>query len=394
MKDKKRLIVLLVVVVVIVAGYYLGYKPIIGKGVTLKEEISALNAEIASLEPDYLRMAEIEEEIADIEKANDDKLAKYPAMLSEEYAFRLLFDIEEMSGVEFRDISFGEVEIISSTTPEAAPAVEDGEDGTNSEASPEVVEEKSFAQSVTTRCETDYEGLKEMLKFIYKYKNMTVIENLNVADIATTTDLSVNMQLQMIGVSSSPNNKPPKFDKVELGHEVFFDIFASEELDEEMADKGKKRREERKNSKDKRGEKTKKKGERDDLADILIDVHSTAADAEAQMIGMLAVNPSSSVINSDYNNQVSVTVYLETYGENIVATYYMNGEERSETFPMGKVLEMDIYSSERVDGNDLSSIFLNVNNTTPYKFYINIKDDDPEWSRIDFGSMQGDYEIR
>ncbi len=392
MKGNKNLIILLIVLAILVGGYYGAYRPIVGKGQRLESEINDLNSQIAALEPDYLKMAEIQEEIASIEEVNTKKLAKYPAKLSEEFGFRLLFDIEKMSGVEFKDVAFGNVELISSGNVAPAPSAEEGS-AEGGESTPAPEPENSYSQSINTRTVTDYEGLKEILKFIYKYPNLTVIENLNVTDISGTTDLAMDMQLQMIGISSSPNDKMPEFDKVERGKDVFFDLVYGEELDPEKADLGKKFREERKKNEGK-SPSSKKKGPKEGFADIFLDVHAVTADSEAQSLGMVTVNPSSSVIKSDVNGQMSVDIIIENYGEDLVATYYMNGEERSEIFPMGEVLEMAVYSSERTGEEDYSSVIVNIENITTNKLYINLADEDENNPRIIFNNITGDYEIR
>ncbi len=386
--SEKKLLAILIILAVGIAFYYFVYSPIITKVTELRNSVSSMQNEMQGLK-DKNNKNQIEKEIKDLKESNEKILLKYPAMLSEENAMRLVLDIEkDVEGIQFDEVDFNPVQLLSISSEGEIKAEDKQSTNLNGEQNGVVIDtgnlqvmkndEKlkgkdiSFFQTLELKSTMSYDSLKKMLTYINNYKNKTVVDDVTISSSAQNDMVDVTLSLRMLGISSSTNTGKVEFDGVEKGKTEFFKSSKSN-VDGTLIGKI--------------------AGVKDDMGDMFIDIHSTSSDAPAQTVGMTK-NSGSSIISQDANKVVNIDVTILLENERYVARYFMNGTTKKSYFNKGDALEIDVYSSKRNGSNDKVGVVLNLRNKSDDTVYVNLYDEDEDNPRFKIGVSEGKYKVR
>lgn len=355
---EKQLIGLAVLLLVILLGYTFLYRPMMATRETLESEIDALNQQLTVLREEYAKMPEYEAGIISAENTIKEVTAKYPADLTQESAFKLIFDIEDaIEATEFTSVTFTPPEVLSYSS-------EDSSDGA-----------VSLVQRVSTSQELTYEEVKDLLRYIYGYDDRTVLDGLtlSVSDNSGLINITLGMNMYAIVDGERPFTLP-EFETVPTGREVLFSTKKAEQVAVERE-----RREQVK----------------DEFSDLFIALKPTASDIESQVIGFTLDNIQKSYIKLNVNGVLEGKLRVYQQDNQYYASYEIDGVRReAQRFDKGTALEMDVFAAKRLDDFDKVGLNLEVINETSSTFYINIKEEDYDSPRLKIEVTGGNVQIR
>ncbi len=399
---EKTLLLVLGVLLIGTAFYYLVYSPIDSKGNELRRNIASIKSQISEIKTTHDKEIIIKE-IEKLKLSNDVILNKYPSLLTEENPMRLFIDMEkEIEDVKFNDITFKPIQILKIADEnyvEKANTVADNNyknkfsecDFNNKKLDKDIIADKeglesgelkekdvSFCQSVEFGVIVNYENLKKILDYINSYHIKTVVDDISIRKEDEDGVLGVNMNLRMIGISSSTNTNRPSFDSVPKGRDELF------EPSEDKSSLSMSMFYDKLNDKN---------TPRDERGDLFININPVSSDDTAQKVGMLPEKELDS-IRLDENKVVQVDITVLKEDDKYIARYYMNGITKKAFFERGNAIEVDVYSSLRDGDNDKSGVILNLRNDIDEILYINVYDDDKDNPRFDTGITEGKYLVR
>ncbi|MBR6223519.1 MAG: hypothetical protein IKQ71_08775 [Lachnospiraceae bacterium] len=193
-----NLILTLLGIIILGVAVFLGAKPNWEDKQSIDEEVKQLQAKYDDLSSKKARQAEYEAGIEEYNRKYEEKLAKYPANLNQEYTVAFIEGIRQ--NYEFNALSLGlgkpeEFYVLGAkAAPEAAPA--EGEnaegDGTEEAAAP-AADAATDAAAVTTQSgpvaykaqfpisyEGSYEGIKDFLNYVAGYKYRMTVDSTSI----------------------------------------------------------------------------------------------------------------------------------------------------------------------------------------------------------------------
>ena len=353
---EKKLIALVVFLFLLLIIYYALYRPIMKQQEEVETQISSLKTELSEINKEYQQMTFYEDETQKAYDLIEKMQHEYPAGLSQESAFELLFDIEnEFDGLIFTDVGFSEVETLMYS------------DEKNDENTI-----KSVRQTMTTNIELSYNDLKSFLRFIGTYQDRSVVTNLNMMLNEEENLIGIDMTLNQYAlIGGGREYTPPSFEDVPVGKDQPFDSPNLQILEEN--------------------------GEArvyDAQADLYLAIKPTQADGNAQVMGLFLDDNQSTYVTSDENAEVTASLRLFYEGEQAYATYSFGGQTKAkQAFELGNALEMALFASKRLSDVDDSSMRMTISNETGVPLYINVEEEDPENPRLRIIVTEGEVVI-
>lgn len=349
---EKKLIALVGFLAVLLIIYYALYRPIMKEKEVLEGEIEVLNTTVGELRVEYDKMPFYEEEIVN----SKDRIAliesNYPAGISQESGFKLLFDIEShFTEVEFKDIGFSDITTLSYSD-------ERQDENTL----------RAIAQIMTTGGDFTYTDLKELIRFLGRYEDRSVLSNLNMTlneeENLITTTFAIN-QYALEG--GGRIFEIPQFDAVPKGKDQPFDSPTMNYVP--------------------RDELTR---ESDPSSDLFVILKPTASDGNAQIMGLTSDETEATYITSDVNQHLTGSLRIfEESGQTYVTYSYGGQSKNKQAFNLGNALELDLFASRRIDEDDLSSMTLQISNEIDKTLYINVKEEDKNSPRLEVEILSG-----
>ena len=355
---EKQLIGVVAVLLVLVALYFAAYKPMLNKRIALEEEIDSLTVTATELRKEYEQLPVYKEGILAAQKNIKAIEGNYPAGLSQEAAFKLIFDIEEdFETMQFEDVTFSGKEVLSYS------------DENNDENT-------LFAtkQTMTSNFVMTYDTLKEFLAFIRDYPNRTVLSDINLNLIEDKKEIGFTLSANSYAIEGGGRAyTKPTFSEVPLGKDQLFDTPRVEDLPDILLDDQ----------------------PRDPKSDFFISLSPVQADIAAQIIGLSTDNNQSTYVENDLNDVVQAIIRIYEENGDYFVNYDVGGSYRSGIpFDLGDALELDLYSTARVDENDAVGMTLTVFNETDYILYINMKEEDEDQPRFRVNVSEGKVKMK
>jgi len=349
----KRLLGILGIAIIGLILYYAVYRPITIKKEALEIEMVAIEERVAILRVEYDKMPMYLKETEAAQTRIGEIQEKLPAELTQERAFKLLFDIERaFSDINFSNVTFSNVETLAYSN--------ELKDATT---------EMAIRQNVVSNLDLSYKDLKAFLRYIGNYEDRTVLTNLSMNLLEEENKIATTLVMNMYGlVGANREIEPVIFDTVPKGKVQPFDSpnlrITPEAVTNRVSDSN---------------------------GDLFITLKPTRADGYAQIIGLTNDPGQRSYVTGDGNNVVQANLRIFVENGNYYATYVMNGITKSrQTFEVGQALELDLYASNRVDANDLVGMNLTIVNQTQLPLYINKKEEDAAKPRLNIVSTEGD----
>lgn len=357
-RDKKLLSVLAVLLLIVLV-YYLGYRPLNKREKLVQREISSLEAELTDLRADYEKMEQFQLETEEGRSKIKEIQKAFPGLLNQERAFRFLFDVEEYFGdIEFTSVSFSDISTVFSS------------DDKNDENTIRLL-----SQEVFTSIDAEYDIVKEFLDFVNAYPDKTVASNLSLTLNEEDGLINTSFVLTMYALEGESIPKiDVEFDPVEVGNPIPFnspnvDIDLKEEEAVEYPTDGRE--------------------------DLFITIKPQDADGFAQTIGLVGNPTKSSYVETDEN--AAQAANLRVYEEN--GEYYWNYDiggtfKGRQAFDLGSIIEIVVYSSERINANDRVTMNATINNQTDIPVIISVIDEDKATPRFNLVSTEGEVIVK
>ena len=349
----KRLLGILGIAIIGLILYYAVYRPVTLKKQAIEDELVAIEERVATLRVEYDKMPFYLEETEVAETRIIEIQETLPAELTQERAFKLLFDIESaFSEVNFGSVTFSNVETLAYSNE------------LNDETT-----EMAIRQNVVSNLDLSYTDLKAFLRYIGNYEDRTVLTNLSMNLLEEENKIATTLVMNMYGlVGANREIEPVIFDTVPKGKIQPFDSPNLRITPETVTNRV-----------------------TDGTGDLFITLKPTRADGYAQIIGRTNDPGQGSYVTGDGNNVVQANLRIFVENGNYYATYVMNGVTKSrQAFDVGQALELDLYASNRVDANDLVGMNLTIVNQTQLPLYINKIEEDPTKPRLNIVSTEGE----
>ncbi|PKM57878.1 MAG: hypothetical protein CVU98_03900 [Firmicutes bacterium HGW-Firmicutes-3] len=349
----KRLLGILGIAIIGLILYYAVYRPITIKKQALEEEMVAIEERVATLRTEYDKMPFYLEETEVAQTRIKEIQEALPAELSQERAFKLLFDIENtFSNINFGNVTFSNVETLAYSNE------------LNDETT-----EMAIRQNVVSNLDLSYTDLKAFLRYISNYKDRTVLTNLSMNLLEEENKITTTLVMNMYGlVGVEREIEPVIFNTVPKGKAQPFDSPNLRITPQTVTNRV-----------------------TDGTGDLFITLKPTRADGYAQVIGLTNDPGQRSYVTGDGNNVVQANLRVFVENGNYYATYVMNGITKSrQSFEVGQALELELYASNRVDDNDLVGMNLTIVNQTQLPLYINKIEEDSTKPRLNIVSTEGE----
>jgi len=348
----KRLLGILGIAIIGLILYYAVYRPVTLKKQAIEDELVTIEERVATLRVEYDKMPFYLEETEVAETRISEIQEALPAELTQERAFKLLFDIEKaFSEVNFGSVTFSNVETLAYSNE------------LNDETT-----EMAIRQNVVSNLDLSYTDLKAFLRYIGNYEDRTVLTNLSMNLLEEENKIATTLVMNMYGlVGANREIEPVIFDTVPKGKTQPFDSPNLRITPETVTNRA-----------------------TDGTGDLFITLKPTRADGYAQIIGRTNDPGQGSYVTGDGNNVVQANLRIFVENGNYYATYVMNGMTKSrQAFDVGQALVLDLYASDRVDANDLVGMNLTIVNQTQLPLYINKIEEDPTKPRLNIVSTEG-----
>lgn len=357
-RDKKLLLVL-GVLLLIVAVYYSGYRPLVKREKAIEQEIGALEAELTQLRADYEKMDQFQLEIKEGRLEIEEIQKSFPGLLNQERAFRFLFDVEAyFEDIDFTSVSFSNISTVFSS------------DDRNDENTIRLI-----SQEIFTSIDAEYDIVKEFLEFVNDYPDKTVASNLSLTLNEEDGLINTSFVLTMYALEGESIPKiDVEFDPVEIGNPIPFNspnVDIELEQDDEI------------------------EYPTDGREDLFITIKPQDADGFAQTIGLVGNPTKSSYVESDEN--AAQAAILRVYEEN--GQYYWNYDiggtfKERQAFDLGSIIEIVVYSSERINANDRVTMNTTIINQTDIPVIISVIDEDQANPRFNLVSTEGEVIVK
>ncbi|VDN49374.1 conserved protein of unknown function [Petrocella atlantisensis] len=348
----KRLLGILGIAIIGLILYYAVYRPITIKKQALEDELVTIEERVATLRVEYEKMPAYLEETEAAQTRIDEIQEVLPAELTQERAFKLLFDIEDA----FSDINFGSVTFSNVETLAYSNELNDA------------TTEMAIRQNVVSNLDLSYTDLKAFLRYIGNYEDRTVLTNLSMNLLEEENKITTTLVMNMYGlVGQDREVEPVIFNTVPKGKAQPFDSPNLRVTPQTVTNRV-----------------------TDGTGDLFITLKPTRADGYAQIIGLTNDPGQRSYVTGDVDGVVQANLRIFIENDKYYATYEMNGSTMSrQTFEVGQALELDLYASNRVDANDQVGMNLTIVNQTELPLYINRIEEDPTKPRLNIVSTEG-----
>jgi cell wall assembly regulator SMI1 len=351
-RDKKLLMVLGVALIGLLL-YYAVYRPITNKKYEVEQELITLEERATILRTEFDKMAFYKEETIKANERIGTIQETLPAELSQERAFKLLFDIED----QFKSITFGTVTFSNIETLAYSNELSDA------------TTQMAISQNIVSNLELSYSDLKSFMRYIYSYPDRTVLTNLSMNLLEEENKIGITLVMNMYGLAGAGREGTTiEFENVPRGKSQPFD---SPQLNVGQAP-------------------AVTSHPTDGTGDLFISLKPTQSDGYAQVVGLTGDASQKSYVSADVENTVQGIIKVYVENGKYYANYDMNGvyKER-QSFDVGTALELDLYSYDRIDSTDKVAMNLTIINQTELPLYVNKIEEDLNAPRLNIVSTEG-----
>jgi len=392
----KKLLIGLGIIFLIAIFYFVPYRILKNKEKSLINEVNELEATYSKMEEDVKKK---EEYISGIEKFKldiSDYDKQLPAKVTQEFIFNTIDEMEQKLYILFPTLTFDEGEILFSLN-EVENEEDDEQDNeekmeeqeeidvlnTNKEDNKQL-QEIATKHTINTSVELSYKQLKSLLSYLYEdgQSNRIVINNLALTFNEEKDNLNASFSLSYYGLESSEREiKEVDLGTYSTGKETVFPTGA--------------------NTSNFTGgtnitEYTKPK---EDIADFFIMLNPITSDNTTAIIGEGGDETRSSYVYADKNEIVNAEVEFYQQNNKYYYRFKIEGESNPKNyttgnvFDPGKILEVQVFSVDRINEDDNSGMKLDIINNTDLPANIIYYSEDNVNPRLDFNKIEGDVII-
>lgn len=380
--SNKNTIMVLLGVILMAAAWFLGMSPMLEDKEKIDAEVKTLQAKYTDLLAKSQNQAAYEEGIATYNKKYDEKLAKFPATLDQEYTVMFIESVRQSYEFNAKTVTMGEPNqfyVLGATT--AAPA-EGTTDGTTEVAATttESAVVDSAAQDICYTAEFpityegSYEGIKELLNHVANYKYRMTVDSATIAYDVMNDRYTGAISLTSYCVSGPDRSDAPLSIDVETG---VSNIFTGEGGSSSSS--------------------TLNKYDENDGAAIANDydfyamLNPASSDVSPIVIGQEGKDASQ--VSSDANDVVALKLeFYEKEGKNYV-TYTLGDKSYEAEITSPDDVTMYVNSTARKDAEDKTTVNVTISNTMSIPVYVKVNGDDATSPRFNVTSKTGQVKV-
>ena len=364
-KDKTLLCVVGCLIVVFLSWFY-GFKNFNAKTEALERECAALQTKYNNLKDKAENKKMYEEDTVTYTYAFDETLNKYATGASQKDTLIFVSELEVNTGIWAKNVTLNESELIhtfgqiTSSNPDKTGKVY-------------TTDLKGYKKSTTYAYECTYEELKAVLEYFETYETRYTIDSISMSyneeEAVVSGSLTVS---QYIITGEDRIFEELELDDIQTGTDNLFssstfssDVNGSNKGNSILTD-----------------------------YDLAITLNSEAADMDSVVVNRKGL--ASSKLTANYNGTVNIVLTIN--GENGIYTmsyaigdkqYPSKDYEKGKSFNPGESLDLIVYSSDRVDAQDMAGAKLKVVNNSDLALNIKVVNEDAASPRFELGETSG-----
>lgn len=254
----KRLLLIFFAIVIVACSYFFIFNKGMSKAAKIEEQNTTDRAKVQQMEQMEAGLPKVKENIQTMQKKQKDIIAAYPADMKTEKVIETLQEFEDKSSnFHITDVTFamnmpiGADNSIAAADGSAAASTDTTEDTTttqetqttesadtqsteSTESTPENTtgptgNVEGYYASIGIRYEASYEGLKDMIAYVNKFKDRTTIAQFSASFDNSTGKLTGDMTLNMYYLENTGKDYvPPVFENMPKGVNNIFGGSSSE----------------------------------------------------------------------------------------------------------------------------------------------------------------------
>ena len=199
----KRLLLIFFAIVIVACSYFFIFNKGMSKAAKIEEQNTTDRAKVQQMEQMEAGLPKVKENIQTMQKKQKDIIAAYPADMKTEKVIETLQEFEDKSSnFHITDVTF------AMNMPIGAPENTTGPTGNV----------EGYYASIGIRYEASYEGLKDMIAYVNKFKDRTTIAQFSASFDNSTGKLTGDMTLNMYYLENTGKDYvPPVFENMPKG---------------------------------------------------------------------------------------------------------------------------------------------------------------------------------
>ena len=235
----KRLLLIFFAIVIVACSYFFIFNKGMSKAAKIEEQNTTDRAKVQQMQQMEAGLPKVKENIQTMQKKQKDIIAAYPANMKTEKVIETLQEFEDKSSnFHITDVTFamnmpiGAENSTAAADGSAAASTDTTEDTTttqetqsteSTESTPENTtgptgNVEGYYASIGIRYEAGYEGLKDMIAYVNKFKDRTTIAQFSASFDNSTGKLTGDMTLNMYYLENTGKDYvPPVFENMPKG---------------------------------------------------------------------------------------------------------------------------------------------------------------------------------
>ena len=225
----KRLLLIFFAIVIVACSYFFIFNKGMSKAAKIEEQNTTDRAKVQQMEQMEAGLPKVKENIQTMQKKQKDIIAAYPADMKTEKVIETLQEFEDKSSnFHITDVTFAMNMPIGADNSTAAAdgsaaASADTQSTESTESTPENTtgptgNVEGYYASIGIRYEASYEGLKDMIAYVNKFKDRTTIAQFSASFDNSTGKLTGDMTLNMYYLENTGKDYvPPVFENMPKG---------------------------------------------------------------------------------------------------------------------------------------------------------------------------------
>jgi len=370
---ERYLVITALSLVIVVVFIFLLYRPLSNRIILASNEINTLNNELNQLTLEYKSKKVYEDEIEDMQDYVEEMKKEFPGYTTQESIIYTMLQIEA---------AIDSLEIPSYSMERPVVLVQ-GEAVDDDEADTVFVEGNFMETKTQLSVQMNYQDMKNFLEYIRNYEKKLSIESLNISNDLENNLVSMNFSLNFYSLSSLDFVPKDYFGDFEKKEGPIFEPYEEAKISVE----------DQEYNVDVIPEVIKEED------DIVLSLSSIYSDGSNIIMYVNGDTQGTTTVYSDEVDRVEGELVFEQVGTSYSVKYKVNNDvfpvnyNSSHIFVPGKVINVRVRSSYRIDDTDVNGIDMTVFNSTDLPVEIEVINDDTASPRFSIVKQTGTVSV-
>lgn len=375
--SNKNTLMVLLGVIIMAAAWFLGMSPMLDEKEKIDAEVKTLQAKYTDLLAKSQNQAAYEEGIATYNKKYDEKLAKFPATLDQEYTVMFIESVRQAYDFNAKAVTMGEPTqfyVLGATPAPAEGEAATTTDATTAPAVDPATQNICYTAEFPITYEGSYEGIKELLNHVANYKNRMTVDSTTIQYDVLNDKYNGTITLTSYCVSGPDRSDAPLSIDVETGVSNLFTGQGGSSSSSTLT----------------------KYDENDGAAiandyDFYVMLNPASSDVSPIVVGQEGKDASQ--VSSDANDAVALKLeFYEKEGKNYV-TYTLGDKSYEAEITSPDDVTLYVNSTARKDAEDKTTVNVTITNTMSIPVYVKVNGDDATSPRFNVTSKSGQVKV-